>query len=183
MEGRQSIRVGTGIGCFSTLWCPWETRCTPHSRFKAPSSTPPTVCKYSLIQLPEAALIHPPAHEPSVTPSFLLGQVQGCSQLFPAFPTSSGPGTHLLGLPVFLTSLPLKRLLLPSSQLPVSPPWTAWYIASKVHVHPKALFLLFLLSPPCHLSVLIGCSHFLLVFSLTHARSEARYPFTPSFYP
>lgn len=105
MEGRQSIRVGTGIGCFSMLWCPWETRCNPHSRFKAPSSTPPTVCKYSLIQLPEAALVHPPAHEPSVTLSFLLGQVQGYSQLFPAFSTSLGPGAHLVGLPLFLISL------------------------------------------------------------------------------
>lgn len=106
-----------------------------------------------------------------MTPSFLLGQIQGYSQLFPDFSTSLGPGTHLVGLPFFLTSLLQKPLLLLSSQLPVSPPWTASYIASNVYAHSKALFLLFPVSSPCHLSVLTGCSLF-FPNALSHPSQE-----------
>lgn len=48
----------------------------------------PRSCAHRLIQLPEAelGLCHPSAHEPSATPSFLLGQVQLLCPPLPASP-------------------------------------------------------------------------------------------------
>lgn len=167
---------------FSKLWCPWETRCTPHSRFKAPSSTPPTVCKCSLIQLPDAALIHAPAQEPSVTPSFLLGQVQRPQPTVPSLLPFLGPGT---GLPLFLTSLlqnsPFSCPLSFQFPFPGLVHSLVHYFQSPRPSQVPIPALSSLSLSPCYPSVPLACSFFLLVFYLTHARSEARYPLTPLF--
>lgn len=159
MEGRQSVRAGTGIECFPSSGVLGRPDAPPHSRFKAPGSTPPTVCKYSLIQLPEAALIHPPAQEPSVTPSFLLGQVQRPQPTVPSLLHFLGPGT---GLPLFLTSL-LQNGPLPcplSFQFPF-PGLVHSLVRYFQSPRPSQVPIPALSSlSPCYLSVPLACSFF-----------------------